>query len=78
MVSPKWQIAGYHENTMIRVWLTVHPRGRWGTKGYSKTHVFRHFWDVSGRCWMLKREQMVPGDGVEPPTLRFSVACSTN
>src|SRR3546814_20612211 len=21
---------------------------------------------------------MVPGDGVEPPTLRFSVACSTN
>ena len=24
--------------------------------------------------WM----EVVPGDGVEPPTLRFSVACSTN
>ena len=23
-------------------------------------------------------EEMVPGDGFEPPTLRFSVACSTN
>lgn len=23
-------------------------------------------------------EEMVPGDGIEPPTLRFSVACSTN
>ena len=22
--------------------------------------------------------KVVPGDGVEPPTLRFSVACSTN
>ena len=61
MVSPKWQIARYHENTMIRGWLTVHPRGRGGTKDYSKTHVFRHFLDVSGRCRMLKREQMVPG-----------------
>ena len=24
------------------------------------------------------RERMVPGGGIEPPTLRFSVACSTN
>jgi hypothetical protein len=24
------------------------------------------------------QKKMVPGDGVEPPTLRFSVACSTN
>ena len=78
MVSPKWQIAGYHENTMISVWLTVHPRGRTGTMDYSKTHVFRHFLDGSGCCWMEEKEQMVPGDGVEPPTLRFSVACSTN
>ena len=23
-------------------------------------------------------EEVVPGDGFEPPTLRFSVACSTN
>lgn len=22
--------------------------------------------------------EVVPGDGIEPPTLRFSVACSTN
>ena len=31
-----------------------------------------------GCCWMRENENMVPGDGVEPPTLRFSVACSTN
>ena len=57
MVSPKWQIAGYHENTMIKGWLTVHDRGR----GALKTHVFRHFLDVAGRSWMLKKERMVPG-----------------
>lgn len=34
MVSPKWQIAGYHENTMIEGCLTVHARGRAGTMGY--------------------------------------------
>lgn len=30
---------------------------------------------VKGR---LKVRQMVPKGGIEPPTLRFSVACSTN
>lgn len=44
MVSPKWQIAGYHENTMISVWLTVHPRGRAGTMGYSKPTFSAIFW----------------------------------
>ena len=31
-----------------------------------------------GCCGMRERGQMVPGDGVEPPTLRFSVACCPN
>ncbi len=28
------------------------------------------------RCWIYAEKWMVPGDGVEPPTLRFSVAVS--
>ena len=27
---------------------------------------------------LTEDKEVVPGDGVEPPTLRFSVACSTN
>lgn len=50
MVSPKWQIAGYHENTMIRGWLIVHPRGRGGDDGLLKNPRFPPFFR---RCWML-------------------------
>jgi len=53
MVSPKWQIAGYHENTMIRVWLTVYPQGRAGPMGYSNPR----FPPFSGWLWMLLDEE---------------------
>jgi len=46
-------MAGYHENTMIGGWLTVHGRGRARTMGQSETHIFRHF---RRRRWTLKRE----------------------
>ena len=29
---------------------------------------FRHFVDAYGAMWKLGKGQMVPGDGVEPPT----------
>jgi hypothetical protein len=31
-----------------------------------------------GRTGSIKEKEMVPRGGIEPPTLRFSVACSTN
>jgi hypothetical protein len=33
---------------------------------------------VSGRPRTMAKSEMVPRGGIEPPTLRFSVACSTN
>ena len=37
------------------------------------------FWKILLEGAGTKRvEKMVPRDGIEPPTLRFSVACSTN
>ena len=33
---------------------------------------------AAGRDHGSGRRKSVPGDGIEPPTLRFSIACSTN
>ena len=36
------------------------------------------FEELAGAPAVRRGGQMVPGGGIEPPTLRFSVACSTN
>lgn len=75
MVSPKWQIAGYHENTMIRGWLIVHPRGRGGDDGLLKNPRFPPFFR---RCWMLldgEKRTNGAGDGNTLVTTNKGIAC---
>ena len=71
--------ATFHESTYVEIAWTIVPE-RSGRKDDPDVASERVSVAASAELagFLNEAEKVVPRDGIEPPTLRFSVACSTN